>query len=66
MSAGGADGAKFAEALDRVPRELVLDRDGLGVVLELRVCFGMTPSQGSDLASYVDTSYAEEAIRTTH
>jgi len=66
MSEGNADGAKLAKDLDRVPRELVLDRDGLEVVLDLRVRFGMTPTRGDDLAAYVDTSYAEEAIRSMH
>lgn len=66
MFAGEADGTKSAKALDRVPRELILDRDGLRVVLDLRVRFGMTPRQGSDLANYVDTSYVEEASRTMH
>ena len=64
MSTGGADGAKLARDVDQVPRELVLDRDGLSVVLDLRVRFGLTPAHGDDLATYVDTSYAEEAIRS--
>ena len=65
MSAGEGGGEKPVRArLARVPRELTLNRDGLRVVLDLRVRFGMTPGLGSDLATYVDTSYAEEAMKT--
>src|SRR3990167_2018961 len=65
MSAGEGGGEKpVRERLARVPRELTLNRDGLRVVLDLRVRFGMTPGLGSDLATYVDASYAEEAMKT--
>lgn len=44
-----------------VSRELIINRTGLEVVLDLRVRFGLTPPMGPDLAVYVDESFAEQA-----
>jgi ABC-type nitrate/sulfonate/bicarbonate transport system substrate-binding protein len=48
--------------LSRVTPDMTINRDGLEVVLDLRVRFGLTPVMGPDLSVYVDTSYGEMAI----
>lgn len=47
--------------LDRITPNLAINVEGLRVVLDLRVRFGLTPPMGPDLAAYVDTSFAEAA-----
>ena len=47
--------------LDRITPDLTINIEGLRVVLDLRVRFGLTPPMGPDLAAYVDTSYAKDA-----
>jgi ABC-type nitrate/sulfonate/bicarbonate transport system substrate-binding protein len=48
--------------LSRITPDMSINRDGLEVVLDLRVRFGLTPPTGPDLSVYVDTSYGEAAI----
>ena len=46
----------------RLPEDLTLGIDGLRVVLDLRVMFGLTPSMGPDIDVYCDATYAEPAL----
>lgn len=65
LSTSGGTAEKLVRAgLARVPRDLNLNMDGMRVVLDLRVRFGMTPGRGSDLATYIDASFAREAMAT--
>jgi ABC-type nitrate/sulfonate/bicarbonate transport system substrate-binding protein len=47
--------------LGRITPDMTINRDGLEVVLDLRVRFGLTPAMGPDLSVYVDTSYGDAA-----
>lgn len=48
--------------LGRITPDMTINREGLEVVLDLRVRFGLTPPMGPDLSVYVDSSYGEAAI----
>ena len=48
--------------LNRITPDLTINMDGLEVVLDLRVRFGLTPPMGPDLGAYVDGSYAAAAL----
>ncbi len=48
--------------LGRITPDMTINREGLEVVLDLRVRFGLTPPMGPDLSVYVDSSYGESAI----
>lgn len=48
--------------LSRITPDMTFNREGLAVVLDLRVRFGLTPPMGPDLSVYVDTSYGEAAL----
>jgi ABC-type nitrate/sulfonate/bicarbonate transport system substrate-binding protein len=48
--------------LSRITPDMTISHNGLEVVLDLRVRFGLTPMMGPDLSVYVDTSYGEMAI----
>lgn len=48
--------------LSRITPDMTIKREGLEVVLDLRVRFGLTPPMGPDLSVYVDSSYGEAAI----
>ena len=47
--------------LSRITPDMTINQEGLEVVLDLRVRFGLTPPMGPNLAVYVDTSYGEAA-----
>ena len=46
----------------RIPNDLSINPDGLKVVLDLRVQFGLTPPMGPQLSAYLDTSFAKAAL----
>jgi ABC-type nitrate/sulfonate/bicarbonate transport system substrate-binding protein len=48
--------------LAQSPRDGRLNMAGLQTVLELRVQFGLTPTMGKDLKSYVDESFYQQAM----
>lgn len=57
----GSPADEVKSRLSRITPDMTINRDGLEVVLDLRVRFGLTPTMGSDLSVYVDTSYGEMA-----
>jgi ABC-type nitrate/sulfonate/bicarbonate transport system substrate-binding protein len=57
----GLDRNAAAKELAQLPKQEGLNLEGLQVVLDLRVQFGMTPSKGPNLATYYDLQYYNEA-----
>jgi ABC-type nitrate/sulfonate/bicarbonate transport system substrate-binding protein len=51
-----------AAGFARQTKDLTIPVAGLEIVLHLRVRFGLTPPMGPDLASYLDTSFVDEAL----
>jgi ABC-type nitrate/sulfonate/bicarbonate transport system substrate-binding protein len=58
----GTSAEEAQSAFTRLPGDLTLPMDGLKIVLDLRVLFGLTPAMGPDIAVYCDSSYAEAAL----
>lgn len=58
----GGDPAVIQSRFNRIPRELKVTEEDLRVVLDLRVLCGLTPPMGRNIATYLDTSFLEEAL----
>jgi ABC-type nitrate/sulfonate/bicarbonate transport system substrate-binding protein len=58
----GGDAAQTKARFNRVPKDLGVTAADLQVVLDLRVQCDLMPPMGSDISTYLDTSFLEQAL----